>query len=525
MRLSLRRMHGWLGWGLGWLMLIWFISGGVMMYAHLPHALRSPQGRLDGVTALDPQGLALDFVQAWERAGRPAPLTEARLHLVAGRPAYLFARGREAPRLVWADSGQRLLRADAALARRAAAWQLGSQAKLTYQGLIQRDQWTLGSGAPARLAPFHVWEAADGQGTRVHVSARTGEVCQLTTRASRFWSWLGTIPHWFYFTILRSHHDLWYWGLITLSGLGCLLCLSGLWLGVRYFRLSGWGQGRYQRRSAFWGPRKWHHYLGLIFGLPALAWTFSGLLSLHPFDWHAPDHPRGQPAVALAGGALEPAKCRLHPRAALAALPAGFAPRLLRLINFQGQPYYLALDNAKGSRLIGAGRDSAQVEAALPMVRLKGASGGLLPGCRVTQTLELEGGDLYLPRWKGPLLKLVYDDPHETWLYLDPRRARIIRSLDSSGRINRWLYGFLHRLDLPWLLDHDLARQVLMLVLLAGGALLCLSGPWSWLARRSRRAPRRAMNPPGPGSALAASSSGTESAIAHDPQTYPGGFK
>jgi uncharacterized iron-regulated membrane protein len=123
----------------------------------------------------------------------------------------------------------------------------------------------------------------------------------------------------------------------------------------------------------------------------------------------------------------------------------------------------------------------------LPEEEIKAAARNLPPGRRLLQAIRLSQGDLYLPGRPGPVIKAVYGDPAETWLYLDPRRAEVVKRLDASGRLNRWLYKFLHCLDLPWLLRHDWLRQAIMLALLSGGLLLCLTGPWSWLARRRRK--------------------------------------
>ena len=39
---------------------------------------------------------------------------------------------------------------------------------------------------------------------------------------------------------------------------------------------------------------KWHHYAGLLFGVITLTWTYSGLLSMGPFNWFQPDGGRGR---------------------------------------------------------------------------------------------------------------------------------------------------------------------------------------------------------------------------------------
>lgn len=487
---GLTKWHRWLGLGLGWLMMIWFISGAVMMFVSLPRAYTSAEGRAARSPALPAEAVRLGFGQAWRICGQPDNLVDARLAMLAGRPAYFF-RAAGGYRVVWADSGRMLGRVTPALALSSAQWSTGRAGGLKPAGMVTTDQWTVGTGGKAHLRPYYKFEADGPGGVSVYVSSKTGEVCQVTDTSGRVWAWLGAIPHWLYFTVLRSHLETWRWTIIVLAALGCVLCLSGLWLGVRLLKFGGWGRGKYARSTPYLGWRKWHHYLGLIFGLPALTWTFSGMLSLSPFDWHTPSRPDRQMVRAVSGGPPSPPACRLEPALALKAMAGQAQPTMLRLISFQGLPYFLGRAVNGQTRLTPAWAEQAEVMEQLPGKEMLAAAQGLLPGQRVARADLLVGGDLYLPKAKRPLWKVVYNDPAETWLYLDPGSGRIAARLDDSGRLNRWLYRFLHCLDLPWLVEHRVVRDAIMLVLLAGGSLLCFSGPWSWLARRGKKRRRR----------------------------------
>lgn len=483
---SLRKWHHWLGWGLGWLMLIWFVSGTVMIYARAPLQYRSPESRPAQGWVLDEKATRLSLEQAWIAAGHPPDPVEIRMGSLAGRPAFFFQTRDGRYQVVRADSGRLLGEIDRTLALSVARHTLGNTAALDYHGQVTLDQWTVGALARAGLGPFHHFTTQDCGGTEIYISSRTGEVCQLTTGGQRFWSWMGTIPHWLYFTFLRQHKEFWRWTIIALSAVGCILCLTGLWQGVRFFRPRGYGKGRHHRLSAFVGLRKWHHYLGLVFGLPTLAWTFSGMMSLSPFDWGPPAHSHRDLAEAFSGGPVKPSQCKLPPAALLGALDGDFSPKMLRVVNFQGRPYYLALDDAGGSRLAPAWESAPRVMESLSTKELIAAARDLLPDQAMVSADLLSQGGLYLAGWRKPVLKATYDDPGETWIFIDPARAAIIRCLDGSARLDRWLYRFLHTWDLPWLLRNEWVRQALMLVLLAGGLLLCLTGPLSRLTRRRR---------------------------------------
>ncbi|MGO4611708.1 PepSY domain-containing protein, partial [Variovorax sp. 2RAF20] len=63
----------------------------------------------------------------------------------------------------------------------------------------ERDQWTVPNGLNA-WRPLHRIAIDDDAGTELYVSAKTGEVMRDTHRAERLWNWLGSVPHWLYFT-------------------------------------------------------------------------------------------------------------------------------------------------------------------------------------------------------------------------------------------------------------------------------------------------------------------------------------
>ena len=66
------------------------------------------------------------------------------------------------------------------------------------------------------------------------------------------------------------------------SLLGCFLAGVGLYLGVR--QIAAQPAGRW---SPYVGFNLWHHIAGLAFGIFALTWVLSGLLSMNPWGWLA----------------------------------------------------------------------------------------------------------------------------------------------------------------------------------------------------------------------------------------------
>ena len=75
---------------------------------------------------------------------------------------------------------------------------------------------------------------------------------------------------------------------------------------------------------------RWHYITGCVFGVFALTWAFSGLLSMEPFDWNnVPE--LGVDRDAMTGGASDLAS---YENVDMSALPALAAPRPIKELGF-----------------------------------------------------------------------------------------------------------------------------------------------------------------------------------------------
>ena len=187
--------HRYLGIALCLLLVMWFGSGIVMIYAGGMPAL-TPEARRAHLPALDFGRITLSPADAAARAGLDAP-PSATLLSVQGRPAYRF--GGRAPVTVFADTGDALAPVPVAESRRIASRFLGVPEPLLEDAgqLTVPDQWTLQLARRGGLQKFTV---ADDARTEVYVSPRTAEVVLTTTRRDRVLAWMGVIPHWMYFS-------------------------------------------------------------------------------------------------------------------------------------------------------------------------------------------------------------------------------------------------------------------------------------------------------------------------------------
>ena len=46
-----------------------------------------------------------------------------------------------------------------------------------------------------------------------------------------------------------------------------------------------------------------------------------------------------------------------------------------------------------------------------------------------------------------PVVRVKFDDPAETWAYVDPSMSQVLATVHRLDRVERWLYNGLHSLD------------------------------------------------------------------------------
>jgi hypothetical protein len=89
-----------------------------------------------------------------------------------------------------------------------------------------------------------------------------------------------------------------------------------------------------------------------------------------------------------------------------------------------------------------------------------------------------------------PALRIKFDDPAETWVYVDPSLSQVVTAINRWGRVERWVYHGLHSLDFAFLYNSRPAWDIVMLAISLGG--LTTSGLGFVLGlRRMRRAATR----------------------------------
>lgn len=467
-------LHRYLGIALCVLVVLWFSSGVVMVFANdMPRVTKDM--RLAYLTPLDLAKVRLTPADAYARADLAVAPARMTLTTLLDRPIYRLGE-----RTVYADTGERLSMLSAAAATAIAARFAGvAEPRAHVAGrLTVPDQWTI---TQRRAMPLHKVAVDDDTKTVVYVSEQTGDVAMVTTRRSRLLAMAGAIPHWLYLAPLRLQNTLWRQIILWTSGLTCLLAVSGLAVGVAQA-----GRAIVRRRSIspYTGWMKWHHATGLVFGALTLTWAFSGFLSMDPWGWASGDiEVDSRIAAALSGGPVDPARFPPFDAAEWGQGNASASSlKEIELAWIQDAPYYIVRASAGSGPVVDAATLVTR-RAPFPLESFLLRVSQALPNVAVTDTRLQDGYDSYYYARNRPpspdarplpVVRMMMSD--ESWLYIDPATSRLVARVTKRDRLERWLYSGLHSLDFPFWYHRPRVWRTGVIALLSGGLILGVIG-------------------------------------------------
>jgi len=479
-------VHRWLGVVLCLLFLLWFPSGFVMMYWDYP-SITAAQ-RLAHTAPLNPASIKLSAAEAAAKAQVEAP-GSVRLTTFAGRPIYRFG-GRGDSAIVYADTGEEQIEiTQNDVARLAQMWSGRSPKEAKVEPVERSDQWTLQIRVPS-LQP--VWKFSWPDGQQLYVSEATGDVLQYTTRASRIAAYFGAIPHWLYFPPLRRNGPAWNKVILWSSGIATFAALLGLIIAVWMYSPSK----RYRYAGAassipYSGWKRWHAIIGLIVGVGAVTWAFSGLLSMEPFAprEESADAQKVQRALQTLRGRAPLDRFTKTPQGAIAQL-RGLRVKELEWISVAGEPVYFATMSPGDTRIIPM---SGNAVATLDPQGVAGVIGdGLKPYPAARVSVIDQYDRYYLDRKRAaplPVVRVELNDADGTRFYVDPKSARVVGGYTAPNFMERWLYHGLHSMNFPWLYNYRPAWDLVVIAFMAGGTALAFTSlvmAWQVLGRKLR---------------------------------------
>src|SRR4029077_20958334 len=134
----------------------------------------------------------------------------------------------------------------------------------------------------------------------------------------------------------RKHGAQWSRIVIWASGLATVVAILGITVGMWMFSpAKRYINSGAPARIPYAGQKRWHSILGLIFGLLACSWAFSGMLSMDPFPrlqgetW---DSLGSRMSEALRVSSIHPADFTVGPQEALARLGSDFRAKELEFV-------------------------------------------------------------------------------------------------------------------------------------------------------------------------------------------------
>lgn len=325
----------------------------------------------------------------------------------------------------------------------------------------KRDEYTF---------PIYRFFYADSLHTELSVAAQTAEGVQATTRSSRFWAYMGAIPHWIYFSSLRQHRELWSTSIIIIAALGTLMCLAGIYIGVcsfwRSYRSSRVLKIPYKR-----GIYRWHHILGFVFGLSVLSFIFSGMMSFR----EVPQSVFSADGSVIRKLEQQQIKIDKHQESIwidkLIRMYVNEQPKMISWHTL-GDISYWEVFTAKGSYAIRL-QGNNLVPLNLSEAEVTCFAHNLM-GTDASVKLLTHYDNYYIDRRGGlplPVYLLEGKDADLSSLYLQPYTGEF-KYYDENSRLYRILYQGLHSLIFAPLIARPWLWWVLILLCLTGGLLL-----------------------------------------------------
>jgi len=479
MKRALFIAHRWLGIALGAFMLLWFLSGLVMVYSGSTTVTQ--QQRLAHAQAIPVRnaGALLSAADAWQLSGpqRGAITSEMKQE----SHAHDYGRPRQTSAAKPTEQG--VAEAHLSLLNDVPVWQLVDEQGRRYAlSALNGEVQTISMEAALRVAktwggdkvspraletvekdlltrrmvldayrPFHKVSLNDEAGTVLDISSRTGEVVNATTRVQRVLAYAGEWLHFFRFLDSVGLEGQRRTILIWTSFIACIGVLSGLIVGWQRWRPGWFGTRTYPRGRSHpyresW-PR-WHFWSGLLGGILTLAWMVSGYLVSNPWQIFSKAGFSQQELLRFQGGPL--------PQFLLAVRPESLIPResqtvevsLRRMGDWQFAFAYGSDGKVQTHDFVGS-KDISQIAF------LDGAR-RLLPKAGIRNyALLADHDDYYYPNHRKhatdrplPVLRVDFDDPAATRIYVDPVEGQPVLRIDNSRRTYRWLFYALHNWDL-----------------------------------------------------------------------------
>lgn len=442
-------LHRVLGTLLSLLFLVWFLSGFVMLFHTFPRVTIQ-----DKYLHLDPIQGELPAIDSLELS---SSLSRLKLTLYGERVIF--------------DAGTISQPTYSEVEAYARKW--CNAPILKVDTLTELEQWIPFSRLQKEM-PIYKYYFSDVDKHQLYLSSKTGEALQFTNKESRFWAWLGPIPHWLYFTSLRQNAQQWVDVVVWLSALGAIMCITGAVLGIRSFLKYYYRRKRV--RTPYKKPLyKWHHLVGFFFGFFAFTFVFSGMMSLVEIpQWIAKVH-NPNLATALQKREVVLANYKADYRTILQQYKGQV--KQIEWASWGDIPLYKAVINNEMLLF-----DASSVEARLLVIDepLVIAQLSKIHSEPFSVSLLTEYDNYYVDRKKRmplPVYKVDVSDSDNSTYYIAPKTAATTY-FNTNSKIRRYSYQALHSFKLGFLVKKPVLWSAIMWITMLGGTILSFTGVW-----------------------------------------------
>ena len=457
-------IHRMLGTILSILFLMWFLSGFVMIYHTFPRVKPSDRNRImqalpDSIPGNDS---ILNFISALKT-------TKLNLKVIDKQPVY---------QITTKDSTLYIPKLASELGAKSLD-QLTAYAQLWCNAPIQKvdtltelDQW-IPFGQLKKDMPIYKFYFADKDKHELYMSSKSGEALQFTDKDSRFWAWLGPIPHWIYFTSLRQNADLWSNTIVVLCVIGLIVCISGMILGIRAYIIQYKSKKKLNSpyKKAFY---KWHHILGFFFGIFVFTFTFSGMMSLVGIpDWMVKTHDRGLMRKVMSNGTVRLDQYKYDCNEVLRTYRASV--KCIDWDSFGDIPLYKVTTDTGVVVLNASSENISILNLTEQDVRRRFEK---IHGQEVKVSLLTDFDNYYLSRKMEsplPVYKVEVNDADGSVSYVNPQTGSV-RYYNNSSRVSKWTYRALHAYSIKGLVDRPVLWNIVMWTTMIGGTLVSFTG-------------------------------------------------
>ncbi len=470
----IRTLHRRLGLVLGPAVLLWFLSGAVLLWVPYPSLTEGEWFSAAG--ALSMRECCVSFPSLIKKLERPDRIESLRLRMVGDRPVVVAQSLNGSLAAVSADRGDVLApftqEGIERIVQPVAAGRMIEAAEL-----IDYDVWTVHQ----RFDPYRPLWKVQLSGERravLYVSSVTGDVVQDTTADERRWNLIGAVVHWWYWPWLRRHWEWWDQVVWWVSAIGTVTVVAGGLILGREWAKHGWS-------GLLTGRGKVHRVLGVIAGIAAYCLMASGWLSMDHGRWFSDGKVNAEDRERFMGGRLTVRDMEAMPD--ISTTMASGPVKEIRLTKLAGVIHVIArMSPVKQAVLTAPSQAEAPSDTVSDEV-VTAAARSLLGDDALTISKRGENASPSCSATDNdtelPFLQVETSGHESRGLLIDGRIGAAMERLDSSRRLYHQLFDSLHRWDVLWLSQHCDLRRILMSLWCVCGAGLAGSGIWVGLRR------------------------------------------